>query len=53
MHTTVAVHEYLWPTCNDADPWHPLPGLPARNRNGAALLDRSCGGHEFEYKSPA
>ncbi|MFZ3573829.1 hypothetical protein ACOKM5_43475 [Streptomyces sp. BH097] len=35
LHTTVAVHEYLWPTCHDTDPWHPLPGLPDQSRNGA------------------
>ncbi|MEW1678102.1 hypothetical protein [Streptomyces noursei] len=47
LHTAVAVHEYLWPTCHDADPWHPLPGLPDRNRNGAAEPDYGFSGHEF------
>ncbi|MFJ3439096.1 hypothetical protein ACIPMU_36890 [Streptomyces cyaneofuscatus] len=36
LHTTVAVHEYLWPTCHDAEHWHPIPGLPNRNRNDNA-----------------
>ncbi|MET7585112.1 hypothetical protein [Streptomyces microflavus] len=36
LHTTVAVHEYVWPTCHDAERWHPIPGLPNRNRNDNA-----------------
>ncbi|MGW1674586.1 hypothetical protein [Streptomyces sp. NPDC002324] len=49
LHTTIAVHEYLWPTCHDVDPWHPLPGLPNRNRADAGCA--AGAGPEEEVKA--